>query len=181
MPPSLILLLCLLVWTTFTYKVINPFLSASTFPFHILNLCFNGIALYGLIISYYFGLFCIAIKRDSISPLRFLCLSHVQVVSLAISPVCHLRYPYGCCLLLLLLLFNLNFDFWFLTILHQDFPQDFGWKKILILCIHIFCCIFLVIFFCHIDSTLLERWAVLQGVSFCISYISELLAILLTC
>ena len=42
------------------------------------------------------ALFCAAIGRGSVSLLRFIFCSHVHVVSRAISPVCHLKYPYSC-------------------------------------------------------------------------------------
>ena len=42
------------------------------------------------------ALFCAAIRRDSVSLLRFLFLCHVQVFSCEISLVCRLKYPYSC-------------------------------------------------------------------------------------
>ena len=39
-------------------------------------------------------LFCAVIKRDIVSLLSFPC--HIQVFLCAISPVCHLKYPYSC-------------------------------------------------------------------------------------
>ena len=40
--------------------------------------------------------FCVAIRRDSVSLLKFLLLRHVQVFSLEISSVCRLKYSYSC-------------------------------------------------------------------------------------
>ena len=42
------------------------------------------------------ALFHAAIKRDSVSSLSFLSLSHDQVFSCVISLVCRLKYPYSC-------------------------------------------------------------------------------------
>ena len=49
--------------------------------------CFKIISLYGIIFA--------AIKRDSLSILRFSLLSHGHVISCAISLVCYLKYPYS--------------------------------------------------------------------------------------
>ena len=43
-----------------------------------------------------YGVFCAAIKRDSVSLNRFLFLSHVQVFSREISLMCRLKCPYSC-------------------------------------------------------------------------------------
>ena len=42
------------------------------------------------------ALFCAAISMDSVSFLRFLCHSHVQVFLSEILPFCRLKYPYSC-------------------------------------------------------------------------------------
>ena len=90
-------------------------------------------------------------------------------------------------LLLLSLLWFSNFQFYFLflTILPRVFIQNPGKdsKKdpgsgnvviICILCIHIFGCLFCVIFFNHIDHTFQRRWAVPQSANFRLSYNSGL-------
>ena len=74
------------------------------------------------------------------------------------------------------------FIFWFLTIFHQIFTQDLAWKKVVIiymLRIYVFCSLFGVIFFSHIDNTL----AVPQSAFFffCISHWLRLPGILLMC
>ena len=56
------------------------------------------------------ALFCVAIRRDSVSLLRFPFLSHLQVLSYEILFVCRLKYPYRCfssyfCLLVIVVLF----------------------------------------------------------------------------
>ena len=56
------------------------------------------------------ALFCAAIRRDSVSLLRFPFLSHVQVFLCEISLICRLKCPYSCfsshfyCLIILILL-----------------------------------------------------------------------------
>ena len=42
------------------------------------------------------ALLCVAIRKDSVSLLRFPFLSHVQVFSCEILSVCRLKYPYSC-------------------------------------------------------------------------------------
>ena len=51
---------------------------------------------YFLFFLFYFLFFCAAIKRDSVSPLKFSLLCHIQVFSREISWVCRLKYPYSC-------------------------------------------------------------------------------------
>ena len=66
-------------------------------------------------------------------------------------------------ILYLLLLLYFLFYFQFLTTLHWVFTQDLAWGKVVIiyiLSIYVFCCLFLVIFFSHVDNTLLRRWAI---------------------
>ena len=41
-------------------------------------------------------LLCAAIRRDSVSLLRFPFLSHVQIISCAILVICHLKYTHSC-------------------------------------------------------------------------------------
>ena len=48
-------------------------------------------------------------------------------------------------------------------------------------CIYVFCCLFWIIFFTHIDTTFLRRWAVLQSAISCILYWLGLSDILSTC
>ena len=53
-----------------------------------------------------------------------------------------------------LLLFNFQFYFWYLIILHRVFTQDLAWEKVVIICIlfiYVFCCLFCVIFFALIE------------------------------
>ena len=95
-------------------------------------------------------LFCAAIRRDSVSLLRFLFLSHVQVFLCEISLVFHLKCPHSCfsyhfCFLvnfvllmlvlsLLLLVAVINLPFTLLWILHHhqihmlEFPQSWIWN-----------------------------------------------------
>ena len=49
------------------------------------------------------ALFCSAIRKDSVSLLKFSFCSHIRVFSCEISPFCHLKYPYNC--------FSLHFCF----------------------------------------------------------------------
>ena len=68
--------------------------------------------------------------------------------------------------------FNFQLYFRFLTILHWVFTQDLARGKGVIICIlsiYVSCCLFWATFFCHIDSSLLGRWAVPQNAIFCIS------------
>ena len=64
------------------------------------------------------ALFCAAVRRDSVSPLRFPFFIHVQVFSCEISLICHLKYSYNCfsthfCFLVILLLIIV----WFVSFL----------------------------------------------------------------
>ena len=67
-----------------------------------------------------------------------------------------------------MLAINFQFSFRFLTIIQWDLE----WRKedICILCIYVFCGFFLVIFFSHIDSNPLRRWAVPPSAILWISY-----------
>ena len=49
------------------------------------------------------ALFYVVLRKYSVSLLNFPFLSHVQIISIAISPVCSLKYPYSC--------FSFNFCF----------------------------------------------------------------------
>ena len=81
-------------------------------------------------------------------------------------------------------LFNFQFYFQFLSILHEIFTQDLAWGKLMIiciLCIYAFCCLFWVIFFSYIDSTLLRKGAFPQNANIYISYRLGQMGILLMC
>ena len=66
------------------------------------------------------AIFCAAIRRDSISFLKFLFLSHVLVFLCLISLVCRLKYPYSCfsshfCFLIIVVLLILMLSVVFLV------------------------------------------------------------------
>ena len=54
------------------------------------------------------ALFCVVIRRDSVSLSKFPFHGHIQVFSWEISPVCRLKYPYSC--------FSFHFSFLVFTV-----------------------------------------------------------------
>ena len=75
-------------------------------------------------------------------------------------------------LMVILLLFSFQIYFPFPTIFHRVLTPDLGWGKSRWLCtFHAFCCLFWVIFYSHVDSTLLRRGSSSARYSFfCISH-----------
>ena len=71
--------------------VINHFIYFSTW----LQLLFCCVLIFTLT-ELVFLVFWAAISRDSVSFFKFSFLSYVHVILCAISPVCHLKYPYSC-------------------------------------------------------------------------------------
>ena len=59
--------------------------------------------------------------------------------------------------LVVVVVFDFQLYFQFLTILQGVFTEDLGWGKVMIICIYVYCCLFWVIFLSHIDSILLIK------------------------
>ena len=62
--------------------------------YHITDACYFAIFVFTLFV--HMALFCVAIRRDSFSLLRFPFLRHAQTSSWEISLVCRFKYPYNC-------------------------------------------------------------------------------------
>ena len=92
----------------------------------------------------------------------------------------HVQNPNNYLIFIFLVLLILSFTFSF-SVLHWIFTQDLAWGKVVIYMYSmylVFCCLFWVIFFSHLDSPL-RRQTVPQIFIYCISYKLGLPCILL--
>ena len=129
------------------WLIVSSLLPTSAIWLRLVYSYFDIVCPYGV---FFFFFFFAAIRRDSVSLLKFPFLSYIQVFSSDISVVCRLKYPYNC----------FYFYFCFLVIFCSI---DSCVIYIVSGCFNVFFCVFLCIFlvFISIHRRYLQCWRVL--------------------